>query len=63
VEVVDVQGAVLVSEFEIIILLILVSAIVGVISSTRARDERMWSNALISRELFSGLLFFLDITI
>jgi hypothetical protein len=48
-----------VPEFEVIILLILASAIVGVISSTRARDERIWPNALISSELFfSGLPIF-----
>jgi cytochrome c biogenesis protein ResB len=48
----------LVPEFEVLILLILASAIVGMISSTRARDERIWLNTLISSEPFPSLPIF-----
>jgi hypothetical protein len=54
----DVQGTMLVPEFEVLILLILASAIVGMISSTRARDERIWLNTLISSEPFPSLPIF-----
>jgi hypothetical protein len=48
----------LLPEFEVLILLILVSSIVGIISSTEVSGERIWLNALINSEPFMTSMFF-----